>query len=221
MQVLGRSWADAGQLQTFLHHSEAWSRPREARPKTTDWEPVSGQRLGRSLEVPGLGRAGQMLEVWGWRFWRDLVRCWAHVFNLSALPVPCQDRFFFGGFWGLLWGLFFEVFFGAVLGAKWVPQNRPKSTPRALKMLPRGVPGPFPKRVPKKVVFWVVLGMPGTLKIELSQKRELNFHFFKVPPFWSQNGSKNGAKMEPKWLPNLLGSRLGGFPEPFQKSFEK
>ena len=94
MQVLGRSWADAGQLQTFLHHSEAWSRPREARPKTTDWEPVSGQRLGRSLEVPGLGRAGQMLEVWGWRFWRDLVRCWAHVFNLSALPVPCQDRFF-------------------------------------------------------------------------------------------------------------------------------
>jgi hypothetical protein len=96
VQVLGRSWADAGQLQTFLHHSEAWSRPREARPKTTDWEPVSGQRLGRSLEVPGLGRAGQMLEVWGWRFWRDLVRCWPHVFNLSALPVPCQDRFFGG-----------------------------------------------------------------------------------------------------------------------------
>ena len=94
MQVLGRSWADAGQLQTFLHHSEAWSRPREARPKTTDWEPVSGQRLGRSLEVPGLGRAGQMLRVSGWRFWEDLVRCWPNVFNLGALPVPCQDRFF-------------------------------------------------------------------------------------------------------------------------------
>ena len=34
-QKLGRSWPDAGQLQTFLNHSEAWSRPREARPKTT------------------------------------------------------------------------------------------------------------------------------------------------------------------------------------------
>ena len=122
---------------------------------------------------------------------------------------------------GLLWGLFFEVFFGTVLGAKWVPPNRPKSTPMALKMLPRGVPGPFPERVLKKVVFWVVLGMPETLKIELPLRRELNFHFFKVPPFWSQNGSKNGAKMEPKWLPNLLGSRLGGFPEPFQKSLKK
>ena len=131
MQVLGRSWADAGQLQTCLHHSEAWSRPREARPKTTDWEPVSGQRLGRtlevpglgackkladnrgpccqptlcswagawqrlgrSLEVPGLGRAGQMLRVSGWRFWEDLVRCWPNVFNLGALPVPCQDKLF-------------------------------------------------------------------------------------------------------------------------------
>ena len=107
---LGRSWADAGQLQTFLNHSEAWSRPREARPKTTDWEPVSGQRLGRSLEVPGLGRAGQMLEVWGWRFWRDLVRCWAHVFNLSALPVPCQDRFFLEGFWGFFGVSFLRCF---------------------------------------------------------------------------------------------------------------
>ena len=34
-QKLGRYWADTGQLQTFLNHSEAWSRPREARPKTT------------------------------------------------------------------------------------------------------------------------------------------------------------------------------------------
>ena len=55
----------------------------------------AGQRLGRSLEVPGLGRAGQMLRVSGWRFWEDLVRCWPNVFNLGALPVPCQDRFFF------------------------------------------------------------------------------------------------------------------------------
>ena len=52
------------------------------------------QRLGRSLEVPGLGRAGRMLRVSGWRFWEDLVRCWPNVFNLGALPVPCQDRFF-------------------------------------------------------------------------------------------------------------------------------
>ena len=36
----------------------------------------AGQRLDRSLEVPGLGRSGQILEFLGWRFWGDLVRCW-------------------------------------------------------------------------------------------------------------------------------------------------
>ena len=88
-------------------------------------------------------------------------------------------------------------------------------------MPPRGVPGPFPKRVPKKVDFLVVFGVPRTPKIELPLKRELNFYFFSLPPFWNQNGSKNGAKMEPKWLPNSLGGRLAGFQEPSQKSFKK
>ena len=225
MQVLGRSWADAGQLQTFLHHSEAWSRPREARPKTTDWEPVSGQRLGRSLEVPGLGRAGQMLEVWGWRFWRDLVRCWPHVFNLGALPVPCQDRFMKIAFWGVFFRGLFSLVFGKRFGAQKVPRRTPKSSPGAAKMAPREAPGPFPKRVPKKVDFWSFWGVPGTSKIELSLKRELDFHFFTLLRFWTPNGSKNGAKMEPEWSQNQLGGGLGGFPEPSQtlskKSFEK
>ena len=53
----------------------------------------TGQRLGRSLEVPGLGKAGQMLEVWGWRFWGDLVRCWPNVFSLGAPPRPYRDIF--------------------------------------------------------------------------------------------------------------------------------
>ena len=99
------SWPPALVLGTWS--LAAWSRPREARPKTTDWEPVSGQRLGRSLEVPGLGRAGQMLRVSGWRFWEDLVRCWPNVFNLGALPVPCQDRFFLLGSLGALLGCLF------------------------------------------------------------------------------------------------------------------
>ena len=70
-------------------------RPQDmiTRLGTSFWAGV-GQRLGSSLEVPGLGRAGQMLQVLGWRFWEDLVRCWPNVFNLGALPVPCQDRFF-------------------------------------------------------------------------------------------------------------------------------
>ena len=143
------------------------------------------------------------------------------MFNLRALPVPMLSQVFFGGFLGLLGVSFSEVFFGAVSGARWVPQNRPKSTPRPPKMPPRGVPRPFLKRVPKKVNFLVVLGLPGTPKIELPRKRELNFHFFSFPPFWSQNGSKNGTNMEPKWLPNSLGGRLGGFQEPSQKSFKK
>ena len=82
----------------------------------------------------------------------------------------------------------------------------PKSTkidPKGIKNAPKRGPKTLPKRVPKKVVFLVVLGVPGTLKIELPPKRELNFHFFKLPPFWSQNGSKNEAKMEPKRLLRL------------------
>ncbi len=161
MQVLGRSWADAGQLQTFLHHSEAWSRPREARPKTTDWEPVSGQRLGRSLEVPGLGRAGQMLEVWGWRFWRDLVRCWAHVFNLSALPVPCQDRFFLEGFWGFFGVSFlrcFSVPFQEPNGCPKIDQNRAQGHQKCFQ---EGSQDPFRKGFLKKSFFGSFWACPG------------------------------------------------------------
>ena len=60
-------------------------RPQDmiTRLGTSFWAGV-GQRLGSSLEVPGLGRAGQMLQVLGWRFWEDLVRCWPNVFNLGA-----------------------------------------------------------------------------------------------------------------------------------------
>ena len=62
---LGTSfWAEAGQILGGAWAGQSWSDAR-----------------GLGLEV--LERSGQML-----------VRCWAHVFNLSALPVPCQDRFF-------------------------------------------------------------------------------------------------------------------------------
>ena len=86
-------------------------------------------------------------------------------------------------------------------------------------MPPRGVPGPFPKRLPKKVDFLVVLGVPRTPKIELPLKRELDFYFFSLPPFWNQNGSKNEAKMEATCFQNLLGCGLGEFPESYQKLF--
>ena len=107
------------------------------------------------------------------------------------------------------------------MGSPGDPKIEPKSSHEGQKWLQEGVPGPFPKRVPKKVDFLVVLGVPGTSKIELPPRRELNFHLFSFPPFGNQNGSKNGAKMEPKWLPNSLGGRLGGFPEPSQKSVKK
>ena len=93
------------------------------------------QRLGRSLEVPGLGRAGQMLQVLGWRFWEDLVRCWPNVFNLGALPVPCQDRFLgfplgrhFGPFLAPFW-----LHFGTILGTKWPKKAIPKSTEKKVR----------------------------------------------------------------------------------------
>ena len=59
--------------------------------------PEAGQILG--------GDPGQTLDrCWAelahlghilGRFGGDLVRCWPNVFNLGALPVPCQDRLFF------------------------------------------------------------------------------------------------------------------------------
>ena len=88
-------------------------------------------------------------------------------------------------------------------------------------MLLRGVPRPFPKRVAQKVEFSMIFEGPGTLKIELSSRRELNFHFFTCLQFWSQNGFQNGSKMEPKWLPNPLGGHLGGFLELPQKLSKK
>ena len=128
-------------------------------------------------------------------------------------------------FLGVFFRGLFSLVFGKRFGAQKVPRRTPKSSPRAPKIAPREASGPFPKRVPKKVDFWSFWGVPGTSKIELSLKRELDFHFFTLLRFWTPNGSKNGAKMEPEWSQNQLGGGLGGFPEPSQtlskKSFEK
>ena len=50
---------------------------------------------GRSLEVPGLGRSGHMLEAVGLEFWGDLVRCWPNVFLYRFLSFLylCFYRF--------------------------------------------------------------------------------------------------------------------------------
>ena len=53
---------------------------------------------------------------------------------------------------------------------------------------------PLGKEVEKTVIF----RPPWTVKMRLTLKRELNFHFSEGFPKYSQNG----ATMEPKWLPN-------------------
>ena len=130
-------------------------------------------------------------------------------------------RIFFGRFFGFFFRFVFWLVFRRRLRAQVDPQRTPKSTPGAPKMAPRGVPGPVPKRVPKKVDFLVILGMPGTLKIAFSLRRQHSFHFFTLRRFWSKNGSKHRPKMEPKRPQNRSGGGLRGVREPSQKSFKK
>ena len=115
----------------------------------------------------------------------------------------------------------FIMFFGTVLGAKQISQRRSKWMPRAPKTFPGGVEGPSPKMLPKTKTFLSLFEVPGTLKIELSPRRELNFHFFTLLRFWTPNGSKNEPKMEAKCFQNLLGNNLGRFPEPYPKLTKK
>ena len=90
------------------------------------------------------------------------------------------------------------------MGSPGDPKIEPKSSHEGQKWLREGVPGPFPKRVPKKVDFLVVLGVPGTLKIELSPRRELNFHFRTDAQKMYQKGPQKPPKMEPKWIQKRL-----------------
>jgi len=92
-QRLGRSWADAGQL-TCRFWADAGQMPMRS------WAALGGRCVGRCWPDPRQ-KLGPILG----RFWRDageslgrsrgdLLRCWATALNQSALPVPCQDRFF-------------------------------------------------------------------------------------------------------------------------------
>ena len=82
VQILGRRWADAEEI-----FGGSWAGA---------WADT-GQILGRSWGRPWAD-LGEMLES----SWGDLVKCWASASNLSALPVPCQDRFFVEVFWVLV-----------------------------------------------------------------------------------------------------------------------
>ena len=76
---------------------------------------------------------------------------------------------------------FFGSFLGSVLGAKQTSQRSPRSMPKTQKTLPREVEGPSPQRLPQNVVFLSIFEVPGTLKIELSLTRELNFQGSRTP----------------------------------------
>ena len=85
----------------------------------------------------------------------------------------------------------------------WGTSWHPVSLLKPPQGFPEGSWDPSRRGLPKKVDFSSFSGTPGTSKIELSLKRELNFHFFTLLRFWTQNGSKNAAKMEPKWFLGL------------------
>ena len=115
----------------------------------------------------------------------------------------------------------FIMFFGTVLGAKQTAQRKSKWMPRAPKTFPGGVEGPSPKMLPKTKAFLSLFEVPGTLKIELSPRRELNFHFFTLLRFWTPNGSKNGARMVPESARRRSGRVPGAFPKIVQKVTQK
>ena len=116
-------------------------------------------------------------------------------------------------------------FFLLPLVAFWEPKRLPKGAQNRpqehQKRFQEGSRDPSRKGLRKKSIFFVVLRAPVTLKIEPPPTRELNFHFFSLPPFWTQNGPKNGAKMEPKW-PQMEPKRLHeGVPKGSEKSGRK
>ena len=88
-------------------------------------------------------------------------------------------------------------------GSGWPSQRSLKSTQEHQKRLQETSWDPSRRGFLKKSLCFSFLRVPGTLKIELSRRRELNFHFFTLLRFWTQNGSKNVAKMEPKQLLRL------------------
>ena len=153
--------------------------------------------------------------------WVDAGHISRSIPTLSALPVPMLSQVFLGRFFGFFFRFVFWLVFRRRFRAQVDPQRAPKSTPGAPKIAPRRFPGPFPKRVPKKVDFLSIFGVPGASKMRLPLQRELNFHFFTLLRFRSENGSENRPKMEAKWLQNRFGGVLGGFREPSQKSFKK
>ena len=89
--MLGRSWADARQIQTFLLRAASTTRHDSK---------IGNKFLGRCWaeagQILGGAWAGQSwsdaASFLGWRFWEDLVRCWPNVFNLGALPVPMLSQ---------------------------------------------------------------------------------------------------------------------------------
>ena len=98
--------------------------------------------------------------------------------NWARFPFLAKTGFDPKWFGGVFLVPFFGVFFRGVLGAQRGAQREPKWSQDEKKMVPRGIQGPIPKRVPENDVFLCFLGGPGSLKIELSSRQELNFHFF-------------------------------------------
>ena len=70
-------------------------------------------------------------------------------------------------------------------------QNRAKDFQKRLQRV-------FRRRLGKDVEKTMVSRPPGTVKMRLPSRRQLNFHFPKGHP----KDSQNGAEMEPESLPN-------------------
>ena len=79
-----------------------------------------------------------------------------------------------------------------------------KMIPKSIKDIKKVPPEAFPERVAKKCRKSVDSGGPQTLKIELSPRRELNFHFRTDTQKMYQKGPQKPSQMEPKWIQKRL-----------------
>ena len=80
----------------------------------------------------------------------------------------------------------------------------PKMILKLIKPSKKVTPEAFPEKVMNKCRTTVDLGGPRTLKIELSPRRELNFHFRTDAQKMYQKGLQKAPKMEPKWIQKRL-----------------
>ena len=80
----------------------------------------------------------------------------------------------------------------------------PKMTPKSTKNSNKVAPEAFPEKAWKKYRKSAGFGGPRALKIELSLKREVNFHFRTDTPKMYQKGPQKAPKMESKWVQKRL-----------------